>query len=149
MAGARADLPGERSAEVVDRLFDALSGGDVAAAAACCTPDVVVWHAFDQRPMDRAAVIGAWEELVAGFPERAFVDVRRSPVPGGWVQRHQMVARTPTGGRVAWPVTVFVTLRGGRVARIDEYMDRAGRHAPADDDRATPGLPPVRSGSVL
>jgi hypothetical protein len=87
--------------------------------------------------------------MFAAFPERSFVDARRSRVPGGWVQRHQLIGLRADGAQMAWPVCMFVTLRDGLIARIDEYIDRAGSYAPASGDPATPGLPPARPDTVL
>jgi ketosteroid isomerase-like protein len=142
-------LPDAGTAAVVDRLYDALARGDVAAAEACVTDDVAVWHSFDQVAVGHAELLVAWQQLVDGFAERSFVDVRRSPVPGGWVQRHTMICTTAAGDRVAWPLCMFFTLRDGLVCRIDEYIDRAGRYSPADGDTTTPGLPPARPDTVL
>jgi ketosteroid isomerase-like protein len=141
-------LPSPATAAMIDRMFDALARGDVAAARACCTPDVVVWHSFDRQPVSLAGS-GAWEKLATGFAGRSFVDIRRSAVPGGWVQRNQLIARTPSGARLAWPMCLFVTLRDGLIDRIDEYIDRAGHYEPSGDEPSTPGLPPARPDAVL
>jgi ketosteroid isomerase-like protein len=143
------DLPAAETAAVIDRLYDALARGDVAGARDCVTDDLVVWHSFDRLPMRLDDVVVAWEQLVSGFPDRAFVDVRRSPVHGGWVQRHTMVATAISGARVAWPLCLFVTLDDGLVARMDEYIDRAGRYEPAATGTATPGLRPASPTGVL
>jgi ketosteroid isomerase-like protein len=126
----------------IDALFDALARGDVAAARACCTPDVAIWHSFDGVVQDLETACRGWEWFVAAFPERSFVDVRRAPTPDGYVQQHLMVATRPGAGRLAWPICIVVTVRDGRIARLEEYMDRAGGFPAADDRVATPGLPP-------
>jgi ketosteroid isomerase-like protein len=135
--------------EIIDRLYGALADGDVTAARACCTDDLQVWHSFDQKIVDLQQTLLGWQQLVDGFPERSFVDVRRAAVPGGWVQRHQMVARTPDGKRLAWPLCLFVTTRDGLVCGIDEYIDRAGTYEIGEDVTTTTGLPPSDGGGVL
>jgi ketosteroid isomerase-like protein len=120
---------------VIDRLFAALAAGDLEAAGDCFTPGGVVWHSFDRVEQDRAAMVEGWRGLVAGFPERSFVDAWRAPIPGGFVQRQLMVGVTASGARLAWPVCIFVTLEGDKIARLDEYIDRTGKfelpdHAP-------------------
>lgn len=110
----------------LDRMYAALAAGDVEAALACLTDDAVVWHCFDGVAEGRAAIRAGWEALVAGFPERGIADAWRAPVPGGFVQRHVMYGRTASGARKAWACALFVTVRDGLVARIDEYIDRAG-----------------------
>ncbi|CAN7544002.1 nuclear transport factor 2 family protein [Phenylobacterium sp. LjRoot219] len=139
-----ATLQVERPGGVIDQLFDALARGDLAGAQACCTADVVVWHNFDRLPLGLEAVSHGWRELIANFAERAFVDVRREALADGYVQRHLMVARTADGVRRAWPIVIFVTLRDGRIARLDEYLDRGGAYVVADGEPlTTPGLPPA------
>lgn len=133
----------EAPGAAIDRMFGALAAGDLDAALAACTPDAVFWHSYDQLPMTLDDITPAWRDLIANFPERAFVDVRREPTPGGFAQRHLMVVRMADGARRAWPIAIFVTLRDGRVARLDEYIDRGGSYVLADDDTlTTPGLPP-------
>ena len=129
---------------VIARMYDALARGDVAAARACCTPDAIVWHSFDQVALDLDATVKGWEQLVAGFPERGFADVRLTETPEGWAVRQLMVGRTQAGVRIAWPLCAFITLRDGLIARLDEYIDRAGTFAIADGmelaSLRTPGL---------
>jgi len=136
------------TAAVIDRMYDALSRGDIVAARACLTPDFIAWHNTDRITMAVDEVVASWSELGARFTEISFVDVRRSPVPGGWVQRMQVVARPATGTRMAWPCCVFMTLRDGLIARADEYVNSAP-YEPVGDDLSVPGLPPADLSSVL
>lgn len=131
----------DQSGAIIDTLFGALGSGDLDTALACLGPNATVWHSFDGISMDREAARAGWQDLVAGFPERAFVDVRRQAIPGGFVQQHMMAARTPAGNLIAWPVCVIVRVENGLISRIEEYIDRAGRFA-VDDLRGakTPGL---------
>ena len=131
---------------VITRMYDALARGDLAAARACCTPDAVVWHSFDRVALNLDETAQGWEQLVAGFPERGFADVRLTPTPDGWMVRQLMVGQTAAGVRLAWPLCAVITLRDGRIARLDEYIDRAGSYvlegeAPPLAELTTPGLP--------
>lgn len=117
---------------VIDRLFDALAAGDVAAAVACLAPDAQVWHGFDRVQHDRDAMAAQWAELVTTFPQRWVTDVRRSPTPDGFVQQQVLVVRTASGAALGWPVCLVVTVRDGLIVRIDEYLDRAGHFTPND-----------------
>ena len=125
---------------VIDRFFRALAEGDIAALRACVTADAVFWHCFDQVAMDCEAQMKALEGLIAALPERGVEDIRRHAIPGGFVQTHQFVARRPDGARMAWAICIIVQLRDGLIARMDEYIDRAGSFAPAEGAVATPGL---------
>lgn len=126
---------------VIDRFYEALSRGDLDGALACLTVDARVWHCFDGVAVDRAGCLEGWRALVTGFPERAFVDVRRHAISTGFVQQHFMTARTLTGAMVGWPICVVVELSGGLISRMDEYIDRAGKLDIAQLNQArTPGL---------
>lgn len=127
--------------EVIDRLFGALAGGDVEAAVACFADGAKVWHCFDCIAHDKPAMREQWQVLVANFPERDFVDVRRQPIPGGFVQQHVMTATTASDARKAWPTCIVVRVENGLIARLDEYIDRAGAFDPgADGLTRTPGF---------
>jgi ketosteroid isomerase-like protein len=125
---------------VVDRFYAALAQGDVDAMRACCTPGAVFWHSYDRVPLTLDEITPAWREVILGFPRRGFTDVRRAAVPGGLVLRQQMVGETAAGERMAWPLCCFITLQGGLIARLDEYIDRAGAYTPDDWSQPTPGL---------
>lgn len=122
-------------------MFAALARGDLAAAAECFTPDARVWHGFDGIAHDLESIMTEWEGLVANFPQRDFVDVRRQPTPKGFVQQHVMTGTTLSGVRKAWPVCIVVRIDGERIARLDEYIDRAGAfEPPVDGPVKAPGL---------
>lgn len=123
---------------VVTRLYDALARGDVAAARACCSPDVRVWHNFDCRALTASEAAEGWTAFCSTFPERYIADVRRTPLPNGVLQRHLQVVRHSDGTRSMWPICLIVTLRDDLIVRLDEYLDRA---ASLDEEiEKTPGL---------
>ena len=124
---------------VIDRFYQALSDGDLAAARACATPDALFWHCFDQVAMNCDVQMKALEGLIATLPKRGVEDVRRHAIPGGFVQTHMFVVTLPDGARRAWAICIIVHIRDGLIARLDEYIDRAGSFAPGDETVATPG----------
>jgi acetyl esterase len=117
---------GDDDGAVLDRFYGALSTGDLEAALDCLTPDARIWHCFDGIAQDRDESLAAWQALIAAFPERAFVDAKRHAIEGGYVQQHVMKGRRTSGDWIAWPICLVVKVRGDRIARIDEYIDRAG-----------------------
>lgn len=126
---------------IVDRLFDALAEGDLAAARECFALEAVIWHGFDRIAHDLDGVAEDWRQLVANFPSRSFVDIRRQATATGFVQQHVMHVTTRDGRRMAWPICIVVRIEDGRIARLDEYIDRAGFFVPeAAAPVATPGL---------
>lgn len=125
---------------VLDRFYAALCAGDLAAACACLTPDARIWHSFDGVAQGLDASRQAWADLIAGTRERAIADVRRQPIAGGFLQQHMFIVTTAGGERFGWPCCLVVRTQGDRVARIDEYMDRAGALAMDRGSLITPGL---------
>ena len=115
---------------VVDRLWGALAQGNVDAACDCLTPDARVWHSYDSDAQDVAMTRNAWTGFVGAFPERAFTDIRRQSTSTGCVQQQTMIVRTQGGTRKAWPVCVVIRIENGKIARLDEYVDRAGSYDP-------------------
>jgi ketosteroid isomerase-like protein len=111
---------------VIDRMYAALVAGDVAGACGCYTVDAVIWHGFDRVGMTRDEAAQSWAAMTAHFPERRVSDVRRQPTPTGFVQQLNWHARTHEGKWMGWPVCIVVEIRDGLIARIDEYIDRAG-----------------------
>ncbi|MBU6269554.1 MAG: nuclear transport factor 2 family protein [Sphingomonadales bacterium] len=126
---------------IIDRMFAALAAGDIAAARACYTADALCWHSFDGVAHDLDAITDQWRDLVSGFPRRAFVDVRRQATATGFVQQHVMVGWTAAGVAKAWPCCIVVRVENGLIARLDEYIDRAGAFVPQGDAIVAPGLP--------
>lgn len=125
---------------VIDRMFAGLAAGDVTAACACFTPDAVIWHGFDRIAQTPDEAAKDWSAMIAHFPERAAVDVRRQVTPTGFVQQHLWVSRTGEGKRIAWPICIVVRVEDGLIARLDEYIDRAGRFDVEVGDVTTPGM---------
>lgn len=127
-------------ATVIDRFTDALAAGDVAAVRACCTDDVVIWHNFDgvAQSIDEAAK--GWQALFTHFSDLAFTDIRRASIPSGFMQQHLMAATTGSGERIGWPICIVVQLRDGKIARFEEYMDRAGKLSLSAGQTDVPGL---------
>ncbi|MFM9979256.1 MAG: nuclear transport factor 2 family protein [Sphingomonadaceae bacterium] len=111
---------------IIDRMYDGLTSGDVAVARNCFTADAVIWHGFDRIAMNRDAAASDWQAMCDKFPERGVSDVRCQPTPTGLVQQHVWHMRTSEGKAMAWPVCLVVEIRDGLIARIDEYIDRAG-----------------------
>lgn len=124
----------------IDRMFDGLAAGDVAAARAACTPDARIWHSFDRIALDLDGIERDWATLIAGTDGRGITDVRRQATPDGFVQQH-LFWITPKGGdRKIWPVCVVARIENGLIARLDEYIDRAGAYASDEEPLKTPGF---------
>lgn len=127
-------------ATAVDRFYDALAVGDVPSARACFTPNAQIWHSFDAITQDVDAAAAGWSAMIAGTTERGTHDIRRHVTADGFVQQHVYAVRAAAGQRTAWPVCLVLRIEGGLIARLDEYIDRAGSFSPPDGPVHTPGF---------
>ena len=139
-------LPSIDEGAILDRFTDALAAGDEVAARACLTNDAVVWHNFDAIAQDGEAAATGWQALFTYFTDHTFTDIRRAAIPGGFVQQHLMCATTLSGERVGWPIAIIVRLRDGKIARFEEYIDRAGKLPLSPEQTDAPGLAPMPVG---
>ncbi len=112
--------------DAAERLFSAIERGDVDAIRAVYAPDVKIWHNFDgveQSAEENLAVL-AW--VIKNIAEVAYTEVRRSPTATGFVQQHVMRGRMKQSGReIALAACIVCTVKGGRITRLDEYLDSA------------------------
>lgn len=111
---------------LLERMFGALTCGDMATAKACYTSDAVIWHSFDRVPQSLTEAAADWEKMITHFPVLEISSIRRQPTPTGFVQQHVWTAQTADGTRKSWDICVVAAVDGGLIARLEEYLDRAG-----------------------
>jgi ketosteroid isomerase-like protein len=110
---------------LADRFFAALAAGDTDTVAEIYSPDVTVWHNFDQLDQSREqnlAVLGWITRRVAG---RRYEEIRRVIAPDGFVQQHVLRGTAPDGSELNVPAVLRVYCADGHVTRIEEYLDSA------------------------
>jgi uncharacterized protein len=118
------DQPVEVEA-VAARFFAAIEAGDIEAIKAIYAPDAVIWHNTDEveQAVDQNLVVLRWViENVKGWH---YEDVQRSSFEGGFVEQHVGKGVAPNGLPFAMPACIVGRVEGGRVTRIDEYLDSA------------------------
>ncbi|MFI6322552.1 nuclear transport factor 2 family protein [Nonomuraea sp. NPDC050556] len=112
---------------LIDRFFAAIEAGDVDLVRALYTPDAVIWHNDDlleQSVEDNLRVLGGLHRVLSDL---SYEVVRRAEVPDGVLQQHVLHGRLPDGREVALHCAMYLRVRDGRVARIEEYLDSAQR----------------------
>ena len=109
--------------DVADRLFAAIEQGDLAAVEALYADDVVVWNSVMPRPMDKARSLAVLAWLMAPGVSRQY-EVHERLVDGDRLaQRHTLRVTIPDHDVIEMPVSLFITIDGGRITAIDEYVD--------------------------
>lgn len=107
------------------RFFDAIEQGDIATVQDCYTPDIGVWHNFDDQVQTRDENLATLKGMVGRISDRKYADRRLDVFPGGFVQQHVLWGTRKDGKRVSLPAAIICRLRDGKISRIDEYIDSA------------------------
>ena len=109
--------------DVAERFLEALRAGDVDAARACCHEDLAVWHNYDGKTqtLDENMALLGW--MTKRCRERRY-DVRRlEAIEGGYLQQHTLELVLDDGRSGSAEALAIVSVRDGRIARIEEYID--------------------------
>jgi uncharacterized protein len=110
---------------LADAFFDALERGSVADVVARFAPDATIWHNFDQITLTPQQNVAGLETLFSNFVTREYRQIRRGLTPGGLVQQHILRLTRPDGTVIDWPGCIVFDIVGGRIVRLDEYVDIA------------------------
>ena len=130
----------ETNLDVAARLFDAIENKDPDGVAAIYHDDIAVWHNFSNASQDKAANLEVLTQLCASLAEIHYDVVERLELADGRVlQRHVLRGVSDSGVETLIPACMLLSIRGGKIVRIDEYLDTAQ----ANRLRATSGRPPV------
>jgi uncharacterized protein len=108
-----------------DAFCRALEAGSVAGVLDCYTPDARIWHNFDTLALTPEESVAGLETLFTAFTARRYLDVRRQATRDGFVQQHILRLERADGVVIDWPGCIVFTLRDGKIAGIEEYVDLA------------------------
>jgi len=109
--------------EVAERFFQAVQAGDIDALREIYAPGAEVWHNFDQRNQPAEENIRVIRWMHRRVKELRYEEVRRFEIPGGFVQQHVLRGIAPNGEVLEVPAAVICTIAGGKVTRVEEYLD--------------------------
>jgi len=107
------------------RFFDAIEKGDIETVRDCYTPDIGVWHNFDDKVQNRDENLATLAGMVERISDRTYADRRLDVFPGGFVQQHVLWGTRKDGKRVSLPAAIICRMHDGKISRIDEYIDSA------------------------
>lgn len=111
--------------EVARRLMAAIQAGDVAGVAALYADDMLGWRNFDRRELGKSAMLRIIEFLAKQVRDLRYDAIRVQPTQTGYVQQHVLHATAADGSHVEAPACLVVTVEGGQIRRLDEYLDSA------------------------
>ena len=113
------------SEDPLGRLIDAIATGDAEAARDFYAPDAVIWHNTEEREqsVDENVRLLGW--VVRNVSGLRYEDIRRQRTERGFVQQHVLRGKGPGGEPFAAHACIVVETDGGRITRLDEYVDSA------------------------
>jgi ketosteroid isomerase-like protein len=117
--------------QLADRFFAAIEAFDHEALDAIYTKDAVVWHNYDNVEQPRDANIAMLSKFPTMFKTFKYDNIRRGFFDGGFVQQHVVRGVKANGEPFAVPNCMVITVKGGQIARIDDYFDSAQDARPA------------------
>jgi ketosteroid isomerase-like protein len=111
---------------LADRLTRAYEQNDTDAIVACSAPDARIWHNIDGVEQTVEEQLGATRWLNDQFKNLRYEIVSRHSFDSGYVQEYVVHGTLTDGGETfRMPLCMSVTVRDGRIARLDEYLDSA------------------------
>ncbi len=112
--------------EVVGQMIRAIEDGDLEGVKVCYSPDIVVWANFDGRARDLDSSLRVLAWMLENTSERRYEIQRRIEIEGGVLQQHVLHGTAAsTGKKFSMPACLVVSVHGGRINHIDEYLDPA------------------------
>jgi ketosteroid isomerase-like protein len=112
--------------ELADRLTGAYARNDIGTIVACYAPDARIWHNFDEVEQTVNEQLAATQWLHETLKNLAYEIKSRRFFDGGYVQQYVVHGTIIKGGAVfRMPLCMTVTVRDGRILRLDEYLDSA------------------------
>ena len=113
-------------ADVAQRLFAAIEGGDADAVGALWDDDVLVWKSAEPQDQVKKRALRVIFWFMDSTTERRYEILDRQFFDGGFVQQHVLHATGRNGGSISMRVGIVIKVgANGLISRIDEYFDPA------------------------
>lgn len=123
--------------ELARRFVRALNEKDEAAIRRIYSPDVRIWHNFDDKYQTIDENLRGMYWIHKRLSGIHYDVVRLVELPDGYLQEHVLRGTLPSGEAFAMPACVICTVKDGRVVSLREYLDLT-HTLPLTEKRATP-----------
>lgn len=110
---------------LADRLMSAIEKSDLEAARACYAPEARIWHNFDGIAQTVDENLRTLKWMDKRLTNRRYEVLNRRAFDGGYIQQHVLHGELNNGDAFAMPACLVVTVKDGKIARLDEYLDSA------------------------
>ncbi|HQY13591.1 MAG TPA: nuclear transport factor 2 family protein [Ilumatobacteraceae bacterium] len=107
---------------IADRLLGAITAAHADAVREVYAPDASIWHNFDEVDQTVDQNLATLVDLHQRASGLQYTEIRRFLAPGGFVQQHVLVGQA-AGGPLHLPAMIRFWVEGGRITRLEEYLD--------------------------
>jgi ketosteroid isomerase-like protein len=114
----------ERARAVAERVAAAFAGGNLPDDD-LFDPDATGWHNTDEIEAPYATAHGRWAVVRGLFPDFHAIDTHVHAWATGFAMQYVFVGNAANGTTIRIPGCIVATLRDGRIARMQEYVDSA------------------------
>ena len=114
----------DQALQTADKLFHAIENGDVEAIRNIYSADTKIWHNNDNIAQSVEQNLAVLKWVITNIKGLKYTEVRRQPTPSGFVQQHVLRGRFKDK-ELALPACIVATVEGGKITRLDEYLDSA------------------------
>jgi ketosteroid isomerase-like protein len=111
--------------DIAKQLFEQIEAKNVDGVAALYADGVQVWHNFDNATQTKAENLKVLGGLTKNVAHIRYDVTERVLLGDRMMQRHLLRCRVANGEEIVIPACIFVTVQGGKITRIDEYLDTA------------------------
>jgi ketosteroid isomerase-like protein len=101
----------------------AIEAGDVDALRRIYAPEARIWPNGDGAEQTVEENLRTLRWPVRNVRDLRYEEIRRDPLPGGYVQRHVLCGGLPDGTPIEVAACLFATVADGMITRIEEYAD--------------------------
>ena len=108
---------------IASEFFAAIERGDLDAVREIYSPQVEVWHNVTGKSQTREENLALLRYFTGRVSELRYEVLARDFFPGGFVQRHILHGRLPSGELIDAPVCLVAYVSAGRIERLFEYLD--------------------------
>ena len=115
--------------DVARQLFEQIEAKRPDGVAALYADDVQVWHNFTNATQTKAENLRVLGGLTKNVAQIRYEVVERVLLGDRVMQRHLLRCRVANGEEIVIPACIFITVRDGKISRIDEYLDTAQSNA--------------------
>jgi ketosteroid isomerase-like protein len=110
---------------LAEKLIAAIEAGDSDTVRTLYSDDCKIWHNFDQQEqsVDQNMATLAW--MVKRVSNLRYEEIVRMSTDRGFIEQHVLRGTAPNGQDFEVPACIVGTVEGGRITRIEEYLDTA------------------------